>query len=197
MIQHTIALFPFSELPDGAKKRAVQWAIEKDLFDFFRDAALSDYIDNVSAYLELIADIDDISYSIGFCKSDFFRIDFRSIQWQKGAKDRIKNAPNCVKQFFDAVQYNFKSLFYQYEYTPKNYDEFTHIKTCVGHYFPKQEKWFTDDIKRLERALYRALQSIILEHQSDDNIADMLSDDADRLFTAEGEFFGWQWDITP
>ena len=197
MIQHTVNLYPFSELSESAKKRAVQWASEKDLFDYYREDAMTDYLDNARYYLEGIADIDGFEYSISVCKSDFFRIDFRSICWQKGAKEKIKDAPECVKDFFDAVQYNFKSLVYQYEYTPKNYDEFTHIKTGVGCCFPKQEKWFEDDIKRLERAMYSALRDIILDHQSDDNTAFLLSDDNDRLFTAEGEFFGWQWDITP
>lgn len=197
MIQHTIALFPFSELPDSAKKRAIQWAIEKDLFYYCREDVIADFLDNVRDYLELVADIDGISYSIGLCKSDFFRVDFRSIQWQKGAKQKVKNAPECVKDFFNAVQYNLKSLVYQYAYTPKNYNEFTHIKTGVGYYYPKQEKWFEDDIKQLEMAIYSALRDIVIESGSDDNMAFLLSDDTDRLFTAEGGFFGWVWDITP
>ena len=196
MIQHTVNLYHFSELPDNAKKRAIEWAQENGLFDYCRDDALSDYLDNARHYLELIADIDGFEYSISFSKSDYFKIDFRSIQWQKGAKEKIKDAPECVKDFFNAVQYNLKSLVYQYEYTPKNYDEFTHIKTGVGCYLPKQEKWFTDDIKQLERALYSELQDIILESASDDNIAFLLSDDTDRLYTAEGKFFGWTWDLS-
>ena len=196
MIQHTINLFTFSELSESAKKRAVQWAQEKAFFDYYHDDALSDYIDNVRYYLELIADIDDVSYSIGFSKSDYFKIDFRSIRWKKGAKEQVKNAPECIKYFFNAVQYNFKSLVYQYEYTPKNYDEFTHIKTGVGYYFPVIGAWFCADIKNLERAIYRALRDIILESNSNDNIAFLLSDDTDRLFTAQGEFFGWAGDIS-
>lgn len=197
MIQHTINLFSFSDLSESAKKRAVQWAIEKDIFSYHRDDTLTAYLDNVRDYLELIADIDGISYSIGFCKSDYFKIDFRSICWKKGVKERVKNAPQCVKDFFDSVQQNFKRLLYQYEYTPKNYDEFTSIKTGIGHYFPIVESWFIQDIKTLEKAVYYELRDIILGCQSEDNIAFLLSDDTDRLFTEDGKFFGWQWDIAP
>ena len=197
MIQHTMNLFLFSELSEGAKKCAVQWAIEKDLFSDNCEDTFTDYLDNIRDYLELIADIDNINYSIGFCKSDYFKIDFRSICWQKGAKEKAKNAPQCVKDFFNSVQQNFKHLLYQYEFTPKNYDEFTSIKTGIGHYFPIVENWFIQDIKSLEKAVYYELRDIILECQSYDNIAFLLSDDTDRLFTEDGKFFGWQWDIAP
>lgn len=197
MIQHTINLFSFSDLSENAKKRAVQWANEKDLFSYYREDTLTAYLDNVRDYLELIADIDSINYSIGFCKSDYFKIDFRSICWKKGVKERVKNAPQCVKDFFNSVQQNFKRLLYQYEYTPKNYDEFTHTKNGTGHYFPVVENWFIRDIKSLEKAVCYELRDIILECQSEDNIAFLLSDDTDRLFTEDGKFFGWQWDVTP
>lgn len=197
MLQHTINLFSFSDLSESAKKRAVQWAIEKDLFSDSCEFAFTDYLDNVRYYLEFIADIDNINYSIGFCKSDYFKIDFRSICWKKGVKEKTKDAPQCVKDFFNSVQQNFKRLLYQYEYTPKNYDEFTHTKNGTGHYFPIVENWFIQDIKTLEKAVYYELRDIILDCQSEGNIAFLLSDDPDRLFTKEGEFFGWQWDVTP
>ena len=197
MIQHTVNLFLFSELSDDAKKCAVRWAIEKDLFSDDCEDNLTVYLDNIRDYLELIADIDKINYSIGFCKSDYFKIDFRSVCWKKGVKEKTENAPQCVKDFFNSVQQNFKHLLYQYEYTPKNYDEFTSIKTGIGHYFPIVENWFIQDIESLEKAVYYELRDIILECQSYDNIAFLLSDDTDRLFTEDGKFFGWQWDIAP
>lgn len=195
MIQHTTTLFLFSELSESAKKSAIKQAIYHGFFEDTVQVDCEDFTRDLRYYLEKIADIDSIEYSVGFSKSDYFRIRFNSIQWEAKAKNGLDYAPDFIIDFFNAVQIEFKKLVYLYRYTPNNYNEFVHINTGMGHYFPDSVKAFEEAIKQLELACYRRLQDTVLYYSEDDNVAPLLQDDDNRLYTVDGKFYCFTWDV--
>ena len=196
MIQHTINLFLFSELQEGAKKAAIKQAIDTGLFEDTVQLDCDSFIEDLRYYLGKIADIESVNYNVGFCKSDYFRIRFNSIQWVPGAKASLDYAPDFIVDFFNAVQFEFKKLVYLYKYTPNNYYEFTNIEYGTSRHFPDSVKAFEAAIKQLEKACYRRLQDTILYYSDNDNVASLLQDDDNRLYTSDGKFYCSAFELT-
>lgn len=189
MIQRTITLYSFSELSEKAQDKAVKQAINEGWFDDNAQFACEDFASDLRLRLKAIASIESIEYSIGFSKSDFFRIKFNRIQWKKGAKASLDYAPNFIVDFFDNIRVEFKKLVYLYKYTPNNYDEFVHINTGMGYYFPDSVAAIKSAIKQLEKGCYYYLRDTILEYAEEKNIRQFLLDDDCRLYTIDGGFY--------
>lgn len=196
MIQHTVNLYLFSELSESAKNSAVKQAIAADWFGDSAQIECDSFVEGLRHYLEKIADIDSINYNIGFCKSDYFKIRFNSIQWKAKAKNGLDYAPDFIISFFDEVQTELKKLVYAHSYHPANWFEFTNIRAGGVYRFPAISTAIDDTIKRLERACYRNLSDIILDYSRDDNVHSILSDDGNRLYTVDGKFYCTAFEIT-
>lgn len=195
MIQHTIPLLTFPELSESAKKAAIKQAIDRDFFGDTVQIDCDSFVEDLRHYLEKIASVEAIGYSIGFSKSDFFRIKFSRIAWEKGVKKSLEYAPDFIVDFFNDIQTEFKKLVYLYRYTPNNYDEFVHVNTGMGHYFPDSVAAFEAATKRLEKACYRRLRNTVLYYSDDDNVVSLLQEDDNRLYTVDGAFYCFTWDV--
>ena len=195
MIQHTTTLFLFSELSDDAKKAAIKQAIDSDFFGDTVQIDCDSFIEDLRHYLGKIASVEAIEYSVDFSKSDFFQIKFNRIAWEKGVKSSLEYAPDFIIDFFNAVQIEFKKLVYLYRYTPNNYNEFVHINTGMGYYFHDNVKAFEGAIKQLEKSCYRRLRNTVLYYSEEANVASLLQDDDNRLYTVDGKFYCFTRDV--